>query len=51
MANTLDLDEMAFYEASHSDLHCLQRYLFLSTDLEEYFSEQEQINILYESAA
>ena len=28
MANSVDHDEMAHYEPSHLDLHCLQRYLF-----------------------
>ena len=27
MANCVDPDEMAHYEPSHLDLHCLQRYL------------------------
>ena len=27
MANNVDPDEMAHYEPSHLDLHCLQRYL------------------------
>ena len=29
MANNIDPDEMAHYEPSHLDLHCLQRYLHL----------------------
>ena len=30
MANSVDPDEMAHYEPSCLDLHCLQRYLFWS---------------------
>ena len=30
-ANSVDPDEMAHYEPSHLDLHCLHRYLFRST--------------------
>ena len=30
IANSVDPDEMAHYEPSHLDLHCLQRYPFLS---------------------
>ena len=30
MANSVDPDEMACYEPSHLDLHCLQRYLYWS---------------------
>ena len=26
MANSVDSDEMAHYESSHLDLHCLQRF-------------------------
>ena len=33
MTNSLDPDEMAHYEPSHLDLHCLQRYLFWSVGL------------------
>ena len=29
MANSVDPDEMAHYEPSHLDLHCLQRYLYM----------------------
>ena len=29
MENSVDPDEMAHYEPSHLDLHCLQRYLRL----------------------
>ena len=29
-ANSVDPHEMAYYELSHLDLHCLQRYLYLS---------------------
>ena len=28
MANCVDPDEMAHYELSHPDLHCLQSYLY-----------------------
>ena len=28
MANSVDPDEMAHYEQSYLDLHCLQRYLY-----------------------
>ena len=31
MANSVDPDEMACYELSHLDLHCLQSYMFWST--------------------
>ena len=31
MANSVDTDEMAHYEPSHLDLHCLQRYLYWSS--------------------
>ena len=30
MSNRIDSDEMTHYEPSHLDLHCLQRYIFLS---------------------
>ena len=33
MTNSVDPDEMAHYEPSHLDLHCLHRYLFWSTGL------------------
>ena len=33
MTNSVDPDEMAHYEPSHLDLHCLQRYLFQSARL------------------
>ena len=33
MANSVDQDEMAHYEPSHLDLHCLHRHLFRSTKL------------------
>ena len=28
IANSVDPDEMAHYEPSHLDLHCLQKYLY-----------------------
>ena len=28
MANTVDPDDIAYYEPSHLDLHCLHRYPF-----------------------
>ena len=34
MANSVDPDEMAHYEPSHLDLHCLQRQLIWSAGLE-----------------
>ena len=33
MANSVDPDEMAHYELSQLDLHCLHRYLFWSAGL------------------
>ena len=36
MANIVDPDEMAHYEPSHLDLHCLQRYMFWSAVLKEF---------------
>ena len=33
MASCVDPDEMAHYEPSHLDLHCLHRYLYWSTGL------------------
>ena len=33
MADSVDPDEMAHYEPSHLDLHCLYRYLFWSARL------------------
>ena len=33
MASSVDPDEMAHYEPSHLDLHCLHRYLYWSTGL------------------
>ena len=33
MANSVDPDEMACYEQSHLDLHCLHSYLFRSAML------------------
>ena len=46
MANSIDPDEMAHYEPSHLDLHCLYRYLYQSTGMKglisslSYFSEK-----------
>ena len=37
MASRVDPDEMAHYEPSHLDLHCLHRYLFWSTGLKGLF--------------
>ena len=37
MTNSVDPDEMAHYEPSHLDLHCLQRFLFCSARL-KWFS-------------
>ena len=34
MVNSVDPDEMAPYEPSHLDLHCLQRYLYWSAGME-----------------
>ena len=34
MANDVDPIEMAHYEPSHLDLHCLQKYLSWSTGLQ-----------------
>ena len=31
MASSVDPDEMAHYEPSHQDLHCLHRYLYQSS--------------------
>ena len=33
MANSVDPDEMAHYEPSHLDLHCLQRCLYWSVEM------------------
>ena len=33
MAHSVDPDEMALYEPSHLDLHCLQWYMFWSARL------------------
>ena len=33
MANSVDPDEMAHYEPSHLDLHCLQRYMYWSAGI------------------
>ena len=33
LANSEDPDEMAHYELSHLDLHCLHTYLYQSTGL------------------
>ena len=33
MADSVDSDEMAHYELSHLDLHCLQRYLCWSAEM------------------
>ena len=41
MANNVEPDEMAHYEPSYLDLHCLQRYLFWSTGLKRLI----QINL------
>ena len=35
MASSVDPDEMAHYEPSHLDLHCLHWYLYRSTGLTE----------------
>ena len=35
MANSVDPDEMAHYEPSHLDLHCLQKYLYWSIVMKE----------------
>ena len=40
MANSVDLDEMAIYEQSHPDLHCLQKYLFWSARVEDLWELQ-----------
>ena len=32
MANNVDLDELAHYEPSHRDLHCLHRYALVCRD-------------------
>ena len=34
MAKSADPDEMARHEASHLDLHCLQRYMYWSAGIE-----------------
>ena len=34
IANSVDQNEMAHYEPSHLDLHCLLRFLFWSAGLE-----------------
>ena len=31
-ANRVDPDEMAHYKPFHQDLHCLQKYMFWSTE-------------------
>ena len=36
MANSVDPDEMAHYEPSHLELHCLQRYLLWSARLKGF---------------
>ena len=35
MANSVDPDEMAHYEPSHPDIHCLYRYWFWSVCRDE----------------
>ena len=35
ITNDVDPDEMAHYEPSHLDLHCLQRYLYWSKGMKE----------------
>ena len=35
MRNSVDPDEIARYEPSNLDLHCLQRYLYWSAGIEE----------------
>ena len=36
MADSVDPDEMAHYEQSHLDLHCLHRYWFWSAGLKGF---------------
>ena len=36
IANSVDPDEMAHYEPSHLDLHCLQRHPHWSAGMKEY---------------
>ena len=35
MANSVDPDQMAHYEPSDLDLHCLQRYMFWAAELKK----------------
>ena len=37
MANSVDLNESAYHEASHLDLHCLQKYLSWYTGLKAFW--------------
>ena len=46
MANSVDPDETACYEASHLDLHCLQRYLYWSARLKFRVKEKVFIFVL-----
>ena len=39
MTNSVDPDEMAYYEPSHLDLHCLQKYRFWSVGLKGLYNE------------
>ena len=43
MASIVDPDEMAHYEPSHLDLHCLHRYLYQSTGLKGLRGVLQQI--------
>ena len=50
MAKSKDPDEMAYYEWSHLDLHCLCRYLFWSAGL-KWFSYMCNEIVIYDNAA
>ena len=39
IANSVDSDEMAYYEPSHLELHCLQSCLYRSTGLKGYLEK------------
>ena len=62
IANSIDPDDMAHYELSHLDLHCLQRYMkwsaglkdkvkFIADDSLKFFSEKTSLDISCESSA
>ena len=46
MANSVDPDEMAHYEPSHQDLHCLQRFLVFKAERVNYYYSHLDLHCL-----